>query len=141
MIGRVSVNVREAAHSGIREIGNLAIKRPGTIRLEVGQPDFPTPPHIVEAAKRAMDEGWTGYTATAGLLSLRERIAGKLSRVNGIAADPETEITIGPGGVGAIAALIGALVEPGDEVLLPDPAWPNYRLMLSWSHGVLVPYP
>ena len=137
----LSVNVREAAHSGIREIGNLAIKLPGTIRLEVGQPDFPTPPHIVEAAKRAMDEGWTGYTATAGLLSLRERISGKLRRVNGIAADPETQITIGPGGVGAIAALVGALVEPGDEVLLPDPGWPNYRLMTTWSATTPVFYP
>jgi aspartate aminotransferase len=141
VIRPVSVNVREAAHSGIREIGNLAVKLPGTIRLEVGQPDFPTPPHIVAAAKEAMDAGWTGYTATAGLLSLRERIAAKLQRVNGIAADPETEITIGPGGVGAIAALIGALVEPGDEVLLPDPGWPNYRLMTTWSDSRAVYYP
>ena len=93
MLHNVSSAVREAAHSGIREIGNLAIKRPGTIRLEVGQPDFPTPAHIVDAAKRAMDEGWTGYTVTQGLLSLRERIADKVQRVNGIAADPETEIT------------------------------------------------
>jgi len=138
---QLSNSVREAAHSGIREIGNLAIKRPGTIRLEVGQPDFPTPPHIVAAAKLAMDEGWTGYTATAGLLSLRERIAGKLQRVNGITADPEAEITIGPGGVGAIAALVGALVEPGDEVLLPDPGWPNYRLMTTWSDTRAVYYP
>lgn len=140
MIRPVSVNVREAAHSGIREIGNLATKLPGTIRLEVGQPDFATPAHIVEAAKRAMDEGWTGYTATAGLLSLRERIAAKLQRVNGISADPDTEITIGPGGVGAIAALLGALVEPGDEVLLPDPGWPNYRLMTAWSDTRAVYY-
>ena len=138
---QMSNAVLEAAHSGIREIGNLAIKTPGAIRLEVGQPDFPTPPHIVEAAKRAMDEGWTGYTATAGLHSLRERISAKLKRVNGITADPETEITIGPGGVGAIAALIGALCEPGDEVLLPDPGWPNYRLMTTWSATKAVFYP
>ncbi len=137
----ISTAVHEAAHSGIREIGNLAIKRPDVIRLEVGQPDFPTPPHIVAAAKSAMDGGWTGYTPTAGLPSLRERIAAKLQRVNGITADPETEITIGPGGVGVIAALMGALVEPGDEVLLPDPGWPNYRLMTTWSDTRAVYYP
>ena len=137
----LSAAVREAPHSGIREIGNLALKLPGVIRLEVGQPDFATPAHIVEAAKQAMDAGWTGYTATAGLLSLRERIAAKLRRVNGIEADPELEITIGPGGVGAIAALVGALAEPGDEVLLPDPGWPNYRLMTAWSSSRPVYYP
>lgn len=141
MLRALSVNVREAAHSGIREIGNLAVKRPDAIRLEVGQPDFATPPHIVAAAKEAMDAGWTGYTATAGLLSLRERIAAKLRRVNDLTADPETEITIGPGGVGAIAALIGALAEPGDEILLPDPGWPNYRLMTAWSDTQAVYYP
>lgn len=133
--------VQEALHSGIREIGTLALRYPEAIRLEVGQPDFPTPPHIVEAAKRAMDQGWTGYTPTAGLPSLRERIAAKLRRVNGIEADPRTQITIGPGGVGAIAALIGALAEPGDEVLLPDPGWPNYRLMTTWSATQAVYYP
>jgi aspartate aminotransferase len=141
MLLPVSVNVREAAHSGIREIGELALKRPGTIRLEVGQPDFATPAHIVAAAKAALDAGWTGYTPTAGLLSLRQRIANKLLRVNGIVADPEAEITIGPGGVGVIAALIGALVEPGDEILLPDPGWPNYRLMTTWSDTRPVYYP
>lgn len=137
----VSAAVQEAAHSGIREIGVLALKHPDALRLEVGQPDFATPPHIVAAAKRAMDEGWTGYTPTAGLPSLRERIAAKLQRVNGITADPVAEVTIGPGGVGALAAVVGALVEPGDEVLLPDPGWPNYRLMTTWSATRPVYYP
>ncbi|HEX6488136.1 MAG TPA: pyridoxal phosphate-dependent aminotransferase [Candidatus Dormibacteraeota bacterium] len=141
LLNPVSRAVQEAAHSGIREIGNQALRTPGAIRLEVGQPNFPTPDHIVAAAKRAMDEGWTGYTATAGLLSLRERISAKLSRVNGIDSDPETEITIGPGGVGAIAAVMAALVEPGDEVLLPDPGWPNYRLMTVWTGTTPVYYP
>src|SRR5579862_8061017 len=92
-------SVLEAAHSGIREIGVLALKYPKALRLEVGQPDFATPSHIVEAAKRAMDEGWTGYTPTAGLPWLRERIAAKLERANGLTCDPVREITIAPGGV------------------------------------------
>jgi len=67
-------------------------------------------------------------------------LVAKLARVNGIQAGVEN-INCTVGGVGGIAAAIAALIEPGDEVLLPDPAWPNYRLMLAWAHGKLVPYP
>ena len=126
------------AHSGIREIANEALRRPGTIRLDVGQPDFPTPQHVKEAGKRAIDENKTFYTHTQGILSLREKLVDKLARVNGIKTSPEN-IACGPGGVGAIAATLAALVEQGDEVLLPDPGWPNYRMMLPWlgARGVL----
>ena len=129
----------EAAHSGIREVVNLALVTPGCIRLEVGEPNFSTPKHIVEAAVEFARKGQVKYTATAGLLSLRERIAAKLDRVNGIQAGV-TNINCSVGGVGGIAAAVAALVEPGDEVLIPDPAWPNYRLMLAWAHGTLVRY-
>jgi len=129
----------EAAHSGIREVVNLALVTPGCIRLEVGEPNFPTPPHIVEAAIEFARKGQVKYTATAGLLSLRERLVAKLDRVNGIEAGVNN-INCSVGGVGGIAGAVAALVEPGDEVLLPDPAWPNYRLMLAWAHGVRVPY-
>jgi aspartate aminotransferase len=129
----------EAAHSGIREVVNLALLTPGCIRLEVGEPNFPTPQHIVDAAIEFASKGQVKYTATAGLLSLRERLAAKLGKVNGISAGVNN-INCSVGGVGGIAAAVAALVEPGDEVLVPDPAWPNYRLMLAWAHGVLVPY-
>ena len=129
----------EAAHSGIREVVNLALVTPGCIRLEVGEPNFSTPKHIVEAAVEFARNGQVKYTATAGLLSLRERIAAKLDRVNRIQAGV-TNINCSVGGVGGIAAAVAALVEPGDEVLIPDPAWPNYRLMLAWAHGTLVCY-
>ena len=129
----------EAAHSGIREVVNLALVTPGCIRLEVGEPNFSTPKHIVEAAVEFARKGQVKYTATAGLLSLRERIAAKLDRVNRIQAGV-TNINCSVGGVGGIAAAVAALVEPGDEVLIPDPAWPNYRLMLAWAHGTLVCY-
>ena len=119
---------------------NLALVTPGCIRLEVGEPNFSTPSHIVEAAVEFARQGQVKYTATAGLLSLRERLVHKLAQVNGIKAGVEN-INCSVGGVGGIAAAVAALVEPGDEVLLPDPAWPNYRLMLAWAHGVLVPYP
>ncbi len=136
----LSSSILEAHHSGIREVSNAALALPDVIRLEVGQPDFRTPAHIGEAAKRAIDEGFTFYTHTQGLMSLRERLVLKLQRVNGIAATP-AGIACAPGGVGAIAAAIGALVNPGDEVMLPDPHWPNYELMLAWAQARLVAYP
>jgi aspartate/methionine/tyrosine aminotransferase len=132
----------EAAHSGIRELSNEALRTPGAIRLDVGQPNFPTPKHISEAGKRAIDENKTYYTHTQGLISLREKLVAKLERVNGIAVTPD-RIACGPGGVGALAAVFGAVVEAGDEVLLPDPGWPNTRLMLTWTgaRGVFYPCP
>ncbi len=129
-------------HSGIREIGNEAGRTPGAIQLHVGQPNFPTPKHIGEAGKRAIDEGKTFYTHTQGLITLREKLVDKLERVNGIRVTPD-RIAATPGGVGAIAAVFAAVLEPGDEVLLPDPGWPNTRIMLSWTNtrGVFYPCP
>jgi aspartate aminotransferase len=130
----------EGHHSGIREIANEAIRTPGAIRLDVGQPNFRTPDHIGEGGKRAIDDGMTWYTHTQGLLSLREKLAAKLARVNGIHVTPD-RIACTPGGVGAIAAVFASVLENGDEVLLPDPGWPNFRMMLSWTDAKGVFYP
>src|ERR1700693_1172686 len=130
----------EAHHSGIREIANEAIRTPGAIRLEVGQPNFPTPRHIGDAGKRAIDGNKTFYTHTQGLISLREKLVTKLARVNGIHVTPD-RIACTPGGVGAIAAVFASVLEDGDEVLLPDPGWPNFRMMLSWTDAKGVFYP
>jgi aspartate aminotransferase len=113
---------------------------PDAIRLEVGQPNFDTPAHIVEATVKAAREGATKYTATAGILSLRKLLVEKLASVNRIEADP-TQINVTIGGVGGIAATLLAVLEEGDEVLVPDPAWPNYRLELSYSPARMVSYP
>jgi aspartate aminotransferase len=130
----------EAHHSGIREIANEAIRTPGAIRLDVGQPNFPTPKHIGDAGKRAIDENKTFYTHTQGMISLREKLVDKLDRVNGIRVTPD-RIACAPGGVGALAAVYGAVLEPGDEVLMPDPGWPNTRMMLAWTGANGVFYP
>jgi aspartate aminotransferase len=127
-------------HSGIRDIAHAALALPDAIRLDIGQPDFPTPAHIVEAAKQAIDDGWTAYTHTRGVRSLREAIAAKVQRVNGYTADPD-EIAVTHGGVGAVTATFAAVLEEGDEVLVPDPAWPNYAMLLSWMRMRHVPYP
>lgn len=114
--------------SGIRQIMNLALAMPDALHVEVGEPDFPTPPHIVEAAHRAALDGFTRYTANAGIPSLREALCDKLRRVNGLDV-PEDRLTVTHGAVSGLMTVMHALLEPGDEVLVPDPGWPNCSMM------------
>ena len=116
------------APSGIREIMNAAWGQPGVLHLEVGQPDFPTPPHIVAAADDAARAGHTGYTPTTGIPELREALAEKIRLRNGFSVEP-TQVVLGNGGAQTLHACLMALAEPGDGVLLPDPAWPNFLMM------------
>jgi aspartate aminotransferase len=116
--------------SGIREIMNAAWGRPGVVHLEVGQPDFPTPPHIVEAAHQAMLAGHTGYTPTAGIPDLRAALAAKIADRNGFSVTPD-QVVLGNGGDQAIHATLTAMTQPGDGILLPDPAWPNFNMMAT----------
>jgi aspartate aminotransferase/aminotransferase len=127
-------------HSGIREIMNLAAGLPGVIHMEVGQPDFPTPAHVVAAAAQAGRDGFTRYTPSAGLRPLRELLAAKIKRVNHFDVAPD-QVNVTAGGVNAIALTLRALTESGDEVLLPDPAWPNYEMMMTVTGCVPVRYP
>ena len=110
------------------------------IHLEIGEPDFPTPPHIVEAAKLALDEGWTHYGPTQGLPELREAIAGYLSRTRGVSVGPQ-HVCVVPGGKPIIFFPMLALLEPGDEVLYPDPGFPIYRSMIRFLGAKPVPIP
>ena len=114
--------------SRIREIMELAWADPEAIHLEVGEPDFPTPEHVVEAAHEAARTGLTRYAPNAGLPVLREALADKVARRNGYRARPE-QVVVTQGGIQALYLALRALLEPGDEVLLPDPAWPNYRMI------------
>jgi aspartate aminotransferase/aminotransferase len=119
----------EMPGSGIREIMDLAWKEPECIHLEVGQPDFPTPAHVKEAGIMAIRENFTGYTPSRGIPELREAICWKLWEQNGIKAEGEN-ITVCPGAVTALDSAVMALIETGDEVLLPDPGWPNPEMMV-----------
>jgi aspartate/methionine/tyrosine aminotransferase len=114
--------------SGIRAITNRALAVPGVIRLEIGEPDFGTPDHIVEAAHRAAQDGYTRYTETQGLRSLREVWTERLRQVNGCAASAEN-LTVTAGATAALFATFASILEPGDEVMLPDPGWPNWTMM------------
>jgi len=126
--------------SGIREIMDLAQGMADAIHLEVGEPGFPTPQHIVQAAQRAIEEGFTKYTPNAGLLSLREQIVAKLATVNGLEVGVEN-VVVTTGAVGGLATALMAILEPGEEVLIPDPAWPNFEMMVACSHAVARLYP
>ena len=110
------------------------------VHLEIGEPDFPTPPHIVEAAKRALDEGWTHYGPTQGLPELREAIAAEVSRTRGIEVGPQN-VSVVPGGKPIIFFPMLALLEPGDEVIYPNPGFPIYESMIRFTGATPVPMP
>src|SRR5436305_12750929 len=110
------------------------------IHLEIGEPDFPTPPHIIEAGKRALDEGWTHYGATQGLPELREAIARHISRTRGISVGPQ-HVSVTPGGKPIIFFPMMALLEPGDEVIYPNPGFPIYESMIRFLGAKPVPIP
>ena len=92
------------------------------INLSVGEPDFHTPDHIKEAAKRAVDENFTFYTPVPGYMSLRKAVAEKLKRENGLDFTPE-QIVVSGGAKQALCNVILSTINPGDEVIIPTPAW------------------
>jgi len=110
------------------------------IHLEIGEPDFATAPHIVEAAKRALDEGWTHYGPPQGLPELREAIAAYICRTRGIQVGPQ-HISVVPGGKPIIFFPMLALIEPGDEVIYPNPGFPIYESMINFLGAKPVPIP
>jgi aspartate aminotransferase len=110
------------------------------IHLEIGEPDFATPPAVVTAAKLALDQGWTHYGPTQGVPELRQTIAAYISRTRGITVGPE-HVSVVPGGKPIIFFTMLALVEPGDEVIYPDPGFPIYRSMIRFLGATPVPIP
>src|SRR5260370_1467975 len=135
-----SRSVAAMRRSGIREVRDLAVARPGVLRLEIGEPAFPTPAHIVEAAARAAADGYTKYTVNRGLRSPREAIRAKLAVRNGITADIE-QIVVTTGGGTALMETLLALVEPKEAILISNPAWPNYEMMAAALNAQALRYP
>lgn len=108
------------------------------VHLEIGEPDFDTPKHIREAAKQAIDEGYTHYGPSAGLPELREAVAAYAGKLRGVHFTPE-QVVITPGGKPVMAFAIMALVEEGDEVIYPNPGFPIYESMINYMGGTAVP--
>ncbi|MCM1029773.1 MAG: pyridoxal phosphate-dependent aminotransferase [Pseudoflavonifractor sp.] len=107
------------------------------INLSVGEPDFDTPTHIKEAAKKAIDDNFTRYTPVPGYLSLRKAIADNMAKVNGVTYDP-SQIVVGNGAKQEICNVILATINPGDEVIIPTPAWVSYMEMVKLAEGTVV---
>ena len=110
------------------------------VHLEIGEPDFDTPRHIVEAAKKALDEGWTHYGPTQGLPELREAIASYVCRTRGIQVAGE-HVSVVPGGKPILFFPMLALLEPGDEVIYPNPGFPIYESMINFLGATPVAMP
>jgi len=108
------------------------------VRLEIGDPDFPTPDAVRIAAEAALEDGETGYTQSAGLPLLREAVSAHQRRMYGVDVDPE-DIVVTQGTSPAMLLVFGALLDPGDEVIIPDPGYPAYPAYASFLGAVPVP--
>ena len=124
--------------SGIRKFFDLAAEMPGCISLGVGEPDFKTPWAVREAGIESLEHGRTRYTSNAGLKELRAEIARYLDRRMGLKYDPAKEVLVTVGGSEAIDMCIRTLVQPGDEVIIPEPCFVCYEPITTLSGGVPV---
>ena len=119
-----SDRARDLRRSTIRVLFDAADQNPDAIRLEVGEPSFTTPQHIIDAASSAAAAGYTRYGPNGGLTSLRELLVDKIQKVNGFKAAFD-QVVVTPGAMNGLYSIYAALLNPGDEVLLPTPGFPN----------------
>lgn len=134
-------NVVQVKPSGIRKFFDIAEQMEDVISLGVGEPDFPTPWHIRQAAITSLKNGKTRYTSNWGLLELRRAIAEYMRAYTGVEYSPEKEVLVTVGGSEAIDAALRALVQPGDEVLIPQPSFVCYEPLTQLAGGVPVIVP
>jgi len=133
------VRTLRAGRAGL--LMDLLHRRPDGIGLGRGDPDLPTPAHILAAGQDALARGMTKYTALRGIPELRRAVADKLRRDNAIEVDPDTEVAITTGTQEAVFITLCALLDPGDEVLLADPYYNSYATMLHYLNATLVAVP
>ncbi len=133
--------VRKVKPSGIRRFFDIAASIPDMISLGVGEPDFTTPEHIREAGIASIRAGHTHYTSNYGTIALRQAIAHELATRYGLTYDPTNEIVVTVGVSEAVDLALRALIDPGDEVLTPDPGYVAYEAGIIFAGGVAVPVP
>lgn len=131
----LSENVQEIKPSGIRKFFDLLGDRKDVISLTVGEPDFMTPYHIREAGIESLEKGRTFYTSNNGILELRREICNYLNRRFGLAYEPKSEVIVTVGGSEAIDLAVRALIEPGDEAIIPVPSFVCYGPIVELAHG------
>lgn len=130
--------VEQLKPSGIRHFFDLATKMEGVISLGVGEPDFVTPWHVREAAISSLEQGYTSYTANAGLLELREEIALYMKKYFSVTYAPQSEIIVTVGASQAIDIALRAILDPGDEIIVVEPCFVSYAPLVTMAGGVPV---
>ena len=135
----IANNAYDIQPSGIRRFFDMASAIEGTISLAIGEPDFKTPWSVRKAAIRTLEKGKTSYTANSGLIGLRESICKYMHNRIGVQYNPENETLVTVGGSEAIDLAIRALINPGDEVLIPEPSFVCYSPIVTLTGGVPVP--
>jgi aminotransferase len=134
----INPQVKDIQISGIRKISNLVSTIPGALTLTIGQPDFPTPRHIIEAGKRALDENKTVYTQNPGLLELREAVSHFVKVKYGQTYRAADEIIVTAGASQAVDITLRTILTPGAEVILPAPIYPGYEPLIRLAGGIPV---
>lgn len=137
----LSERVRQVKPSGIRKFFDIINTMPDVISLGVGEPDFVTPVHIRQAGIRSIELGHTRYTSNYGMIELREEIVAMLQRRYGLSYDPKTEILVTVGVSEGVDLAMRTIIDPGDEVISPDPGYVAYEADIVFAGGVPVPVP
>lgn len=135
-----NANLMKIKPSGIRKLFDLAQGKKDLVSFGIGEPDFVTPAHIREAAKRALDEGYTRYTPNLGFPEFRKALAVKLNQKNKISITPE-EVVVTSGGTEALFFAFYILINPGDEIIIPDPGFVAYESQVYFAGGTPVHFP
>src|SRR5438552_17439536 len=136
-----AASLARVPYTGIRELGELAMSMDGVLRLYFGESSLPTPAFIVEAAVRALRDGYTFYSENAGLPALRGAIADQYRRLHGVDLDPDREIVVTASGIQALHLALRSVLDPGDEALILSPAWPNGPSIVALSHAAPIEAP
>ncbi|KZN94872.1 aromatic amino acid aminotransferase [Aeribacillus pallidus] len=134
----INQNVKNIAISGIRAFFNIVSNYDDVVSLTIGQPDFPTPSHIKEAAKQAIDDNFTTYTHNAGLIDVREAACQFVHKKYHLSYDPGSEVIVTIGASQAIDIALRTILEPGTEVMLPGPVYPGYEPIIQLCGAIPV---
>jgi len=138
---QIADRLKRVRPSDIRRFFSLAQSAPNVISLGIGEPDFAPPPNVLEAAKQALNEGKTHYTPSMGILELREALVKKAKNEYGLSYNPENEVLVTNGGTEAIFLALLAVINPLDEVLVPNPGFVCYEPDVLMADGVPVSVP
>jgi aminotransferase len=139
MSDRISRRVAAVPPSGIRKFFDIAATMDDVISLGIGEPDFVTPDVVLQAGIASLNRGETRYTSNSGILELRQAIAAKWAALYGVSYDPEAEVLVTVGGSEAIYLALTAILNPGDEVIIPEPCFVSYEAEVSFAGGTPVP--